>query len=61
MNASLKVQIAAFVLIVAIVLTPAVYLLVTGDFPGSNGFYGLQEDDSIVSFLFNIRSIFVGK
>ena len=30
---------------------PLVYLLLTGDFPGSQIFYGLQEDNAIVTFL----------
>jgi hypothetical protein len=34
---------------------PLIYLLSTGDFPGSAIFYGLQEDSAIVDFLLNIR------
>ena len=37
------------------ILFPLLYLLMTGDFPGSMIFYGLQEDSSIVIFLLNIR------
>ena len=34
-----------------IVIAPLLYLLTTGDFPGAQIFYGLQEDDAIVIFL----------
>lgn len=37
------------------ILFPLLYLLITGDFPGSAIFYGLQEDSVIVDFLLNIR------
>ena len=34
---------------------PLLYLLSTGDFPGAQIFYGLQEDDTIVTFLLSIH------
>lgn len=34
---------------------PLIYLLLTGDFPGAQVFYGLQEDDAIVTFLLSIQ------
>jgi hypothetical protein len=34
---------------------PIVLLLITGDFPSSTAFYGLQEDDQLVVSLFNAR------
>lgn len=34
---------------------PLLYLLSTGDFPGSRIFYGLQEDVAIVTFLLSIH------
>lgn len=46
---------AALVVIVAAL--PAVYLLVTADFPGSALFYSLQEDDPIVTALLHIARL----
>lgn len=40
---------------IGIAVFPLLYLLVTGDFPGSQVFYGLQEDNVFVTFLLNIR------
>lgn len=42
-------------IIIGYVSFPLIYLLLTGDFPGSKIFYGLQEDSTIVTFLLNIR------
>jgi hypothetical protein len=39
---------------IGLLIFPLVYLLITGDFPGSKVFYSLQEDDAIVTFLLNI-------
>lgn len=49
--------IAAIILgiIIGVFVSPIVYLLYTGDFPGAAMFYGLQEDDAIVTFLLNLR------
>ena len=33
---------------------PLVYLLITGDFPGSRIFYGAQEDSTIVTLLLQV-------
>ncbi len=33
---------------------PLIYLLSTGDFPGSSVFYGLQEDSAIVDILLRL-------
>lgn len=42
-------------IIIGVFISPIVYLLYTGDFPGASMFYGLQEDDAIVTFLLNLR------
>ena len=44
----------AFALLLALVAAPAVYLLLTGDFPGSRWFYGLSEDSPIVTALLSV-------
>lgn len=36
-------------------LGPVTYLIVTGDFPGSHAFYGLQEDDPLVTWLLSLH------
>lgn len=46
---------AALLLVLALILAaPAAYLLLTGDFPGSSLFYGLQEDSPIVTALLSV-------
>lgn len=37
------------------ILLPFTYVLMTGDFPGPVGFYGLTEDDQLVDFIFDLR------
>jgi hypothetical protein len=37
---------------------PLYYTLVTGDFPGAQVFYGLQEDSDFVGFVFTVRGWF---
>lgn len=44
----------AFALALLVLAAPAVYLLLTGDFPGSSLFYGLQEDSPIVTALLSV-------
>jgi hypothetical protein len=36
-------------------LFPVLYVLLTGDFPGAQVFYGLQEDHWLVALLLAIR------
>lgn len=50
----------AVLLLVLVILSPAIYTLVTGDYPGSSRFFGIQEDDQIVTAIFEIRETFVG-
>lgn len=42
-------------------LVQAAYLLITGDFTGSDAWGGIMEDDPIIDFLFNIRELFFPK
>lgn len=51
---ALVLTLAALAVIAAL---PLLYTLVTGDFPGAGWFYGLQEDDPFVSFVFSIRGV----
>lgn len=53
-----KVALTTIVMILAIALTPAVYLMITGDFPGAASFYGLEEDSAVVDGLFKMRDVF---
>lgn len=48
---AVKILLAVLVLLL---LSPALYMLVTGDFPGSDVFYGLSEDAALVDFLLTI-------
>jgi hypothetical protein len=40
--------------ITLILLAPAILLLITGDFPGSTRFYGLEEDHMVVDLLLTL-------
>lgn len=40
-----------------LIVFPAVYLFMTGDYSGPSAFYGLQEDDEFVSFIFTAREM----
>jgi hypothetical protein len=42
-------------MLIGVLIFPLAYILATGDFPGARLFYGLQEDDAIVTFLLSIR------
>jgi len=42
-----------------VALSPVIYMMATGDFPGARLFYGLQEDSDVVSLLLNIRQLIV--
>jgi hypothetical protein len=52
-NKIVFLMIAAF--LIGLASFPLVYMLLTGDFPGSRIFYGIQEDDAIVNFLLTIH------
>jgi hypothetical protein len=52
---------ASLAVMFLIALTPMFIMLVTGDFPGSSHFYGLQEDNDFVTFLLNVRNTLVGR
>lgn len=54
-----KVAATTTVMILAIVFTPVAYLLISGDFPGMQMFYGLEEDSMIVDLLFQMRDMFM--
>ena len=41
-------------IIAGLILFPLAYMLVTGDFPGSRIFYGMQEDSITVDFLLTL-------
>jgi hypothetical protein len=47
--------IIAYVVFIAL---PVILMVITGDFPGSSAFYGLQEDDSFVVQLLELRKAF---
>lgn len=59
----MKNRIAALVftaILILVIASPAIYTLITGDYPGASRFYGLPEDDQIVTAIFAIRENFVG-
>jgi len=49
------------ILLAVLITFPALWLLATGDFIGSDNFYGIQEDSTVIDFLFNLRELFTGK
>jgi hypothetical protein len=60
MNADtfIKVIAVVFIFLIGMVAFPLYYTLVTGDFPGAQVFYGLQEDSDFVGFVFTVRGWF---
>ena len=59
MNNIVKAAVVSFIFALGMLSFPLFYTLVTGDFPGAQIFYGLQEDHDFVSFVFSIRELFV--
>ena len=56
MNVSVKETVALTIaILVGLVASPLFYMMVTGDFPGSDMFYGLQEDSDFVVWVLNLR------
>lgn len=47
-------------ILVLVILSPAIYTLITGDYPGSSRFYGIEEDAAVVNTIFSIRETFTG-
>ncbi len=41
-------------IVIGLLLFPLIYIMVTGDFPGSRIFYGMQEDSATVDFLLTL-------
>ena len=50
-----RILVPTFAAILLMILAPALMLLLTGDYPGSTRFYGIEEDAEFVGFLFNLR------
>lgn len=53
-----RIAITTLVAIFLIMAMPVIYTLITGDFPGSTKFYGLQEDHEFVNTVFTFRNLF---
>lgn len=42
------------VILAIIAISPIIYMLITGDYPGAHLFYGLEEDSPPVGFILNL-------
>lgn len=51
----------ATLLLLVVIASPAIYIFLTGDFPGASRFYGIEEDAQIVTDILTARhNIFGG-
>lgn len=55
MNLISKVSAAFIFFLLGVAAFPVIYMMCTGDFPGANVFYGLEEDSAVVDWLLTVR------
>lgn len=51
----MKVLVAFALILGSFVASPVAYTVVTGDYPGSSLFYGLEEDSTVVDQVLDVH------
>lgn len=54
MNTINNASVTLFILMTGIAVFPTLYTLITGDFPGVDMFYGLEEDSAVVDVVLTV-------